>query len=87
VPQAAQGIVRPGETELQMTERHVRTGNRCVLRQRELVRSMDEHDASLGQAKRLLDLMERLQHLHLRHHRRLHLAEEQRRFSSPAQHL
>ena len=30
-----------------MAERHVRTGNRCVLRQRQLVRSMDEDDASL----------------------------------------
>jgi hypothetical protein len=68
--------VTPRETELEMAERHVRTGNRCVLRQRQLVRSMDEDDASLMQAKRLLDLMERLQSLHLRHHRRLRLAGE-----------
>jgi hypothetical protein len=64
----------PGETELEMTERHVRAGNRCVLRQRQLVRTMAADDAGLMQAKRLLDLMERIQRLHLLHHHRLRQA-------------
>lgn len=68
------GLMLPCETELEMTKRHVRVGNTCLLRQRELVRAIRKDDPSFMQAKRLLDLMEQTQRLHLLHHRRARLA-------------
>jgi hypothetical protein len=63
--------VKPGETELQMTERHVRTGIGCLTRQRQLVARIDKDDPSYQAARQLLALFQRTQILHLRHRRRL----------------
>lgn len=59
------------ETELQMLDRHIRTGARHISRQREIIDRLIELGAPAEQAIELLDLFQVTQALHIAHRERL----------------
>ncbi|TGQ12686.1 hypothetical protein EN809_027780 [Mesorhizobium sp. M2E.F.Ca.ET.166.01.1.1] len=59
------------ETQLQMLDRHIRTGARHIYRQREIIDRLTELGAPAEQALELLDLFEVTQALHIAHRERL----------------
>lgn len=57
----------PGETELQMAERHVRDGERHVASQREILSHLRNHGHPTELAERLLANLEELLAMHREH--------------------
>ncbi|TIV79731.1 MAG: hypothetical protein E5V93_09040 [Mesorhizobium sp.] len=59
------------ETQIQMLNRHIRTGARHISRQREIIDRLTELGAPPELAVELLDLFEVMQELHIAHRERL----------------
>ena len=62
------------ESELDMVNRHVLSGNICVLRQRRLLQRIGNDHPQSAEAKQLLDLLEYTQRQHLLHRHRIRQA-------------
>ena len=57
----------PGETKLEMTERHVREGERHLDNQRSIIDWLRKHNYSTSEAELLLINLEEAQRLHRDH--------------------
>ena len=64
------------ETDLEMAERHVRTGERQVARQRELIVELSEDGHATESAEAFLRILESMQEEHVAHLQRLRTGAE-----------
>ena len=59
------------ETDLQMTERHVREGEVQLAQQRHILSWLADHHYATDEAERLLAIFEDIQQMHREHYARL----------------
>lgn len=64
-------MTRGAETEIEMVRRHVREGQKHIIRQREIIASLPPNSDLANAANQLLDLFEKTLEAHLEHLARL----------------